>query len=275
MSKGKTFLQIGVAAFMALMAGGIALYWMASVRTAEKPAVAPETSPVVVASRILSPGTKIAPGMLKTVPYLKESVPDQSFSDLKELDGRVLVAPLSQGEPVTRAKLADNAIAMGGVSALIDPGHRAVSVMGNKVMGLAGFVRPGNRVDVLVTMDNDGKKGHGAEHPHPFSKIVLENILVLATGEKLDAGEDGKAAPVDVYTLEVTPEESERLALAASKGMLNFALRSTLDDSKVLTSGADVPQTLSALSPARKVVHGRKLMQVEIITGSARKKLSF
>ncbi len=267
MNGNRQIIQIGVALLLAVAAGFLALRWMHSVAPQDAPqAEAPRpTVPVVVAARILTPGTKLSGTMLKVVPYLKESVPDQAFAELAELDGRILIAPLGAGEPVTSAKLASDAIAAGGVSALVNPGRRAMSVKGNKVMGLSGFVKPGNRVDVLVTLDTDGR-----QNDRPIAKTVLENVPVLATGEKLEADEDGKVAPVDVYTLEVTPEEGERLALAATKGTLNFALRGALDNAAILTDGVDIPRALAAHKPYRAPVQGRAAKRVELIVGGKR-----
>lgn len=266
MNSGKQLIQIGVALILAVVAGFLAMRWMNAVTPAPVPqAVVQPTTPVVVAARILTPGTKLSAPMLKIVPYLKESVPDQAFSTIAEIDGRVLISPLSSGEPVTPNKLASDAIAAGGVSALVNPGHRAMSVKGNKVMGLAGFVKPGNRVDVLVTLDTDGHK-----NDRPITKIVLENVPVLATGEKLESDEDGKIAPVDVYTLEVTPEDGERLALAATKGTLNFALRGALDNATIQTDGMDIPRALSAFAPPRPVQKRPDAKRIELIVGGTR-----
>lgn len=266
MNTSKQFIQVGVALLLAVAAGFLALRWMSAVTPPPAAQVeAPQTVPVVVAARILTPGTKLSAAMLKVAPYLKESVPDQVFVTIPELEGRILIAPLGLGEPVTTGKLASDAIAAGGISALVNPGRRAMSVKGNKVMGLAGFVKPGNRVDVLVTLDTDGHK-----NDRPISKIVLENVPVLATGEKLESDEDGKVSPVDVYTLEVTPEEGERLGLAATKGTLNFALRGALDNSTIHTDGVDIPRALSAYTPHRPAPQKRDVKRVELITGGKR-----
>ena len=144
--------------------------------------------------------------------------------------GRVLDADLAEGEPVTAARLVSDTPANMGVSTMIAPGKRAVAVKGNKVMGLAGFIRPGNRVDVLVTIDV--RKG---DKDVSVTKTVLsEGVRVIATGTELEtSGDDGATSPVDTYTLELTSDESERLGLAATRGTLHFALRNPADDAKV------------------------------------------
>jgi pilus assembly protein CpaB len=118
----------------------------------------------------------------------------------------------------------------------------------DKVIGVAGFVHPGNRVDVLVTM----AKGKARES---VTKIVLENILVLAAGPEVTTvkGKEQQPATVDVITLEVTPEEAEKLALAATEGKLQLALRGLTDTQEVLTQGTSIPALLASYSGSRPV----------------------
>jgi pilus assembly protein CpaB len=108
------------------------------------------------------------------------------------------------------------------------------------VLGIAGLINPGNRVDVLVTINDPDK------NDIPITKIVLENLLVLATGTQIVENSEGKPAPVDVFTLEVSPEQGERLTLAANKGKLQFALRGAADTDIVLTKGITVPELLKS-----------------------------
>jgi pilus assembly protein CpaB len=197
--------------------------------------------PVMVAATDLAWGTKITPEMIKTLPYLKESVPDGYFSTPDKLKDRILVANLKTGEPVVEHRLAPIGIKSGGVSAVLPAGKRAVAVKGDKVIGISGFINPGNRVDVLVTMKDPVNK-------KDKTKLALENIPVLATGTQIEQNSKGEPAPVDVYTLEVTPAESEKLALAATMGKLQFALRNITDGEKVRTRGATITQTLNSLT---------------------------
>ena len=169
--------------------------------------------------------------------------------------------------PGVEAKLAPTSVEVGGVSAIIKPGKRAIAVKGDKVIGLSGFILPGNMVDVLVTLTDPGTK-------RTVTKTVLEKIPVLATGTEIQENDKGDPAPVDVYTLEVTPEQAETLALAATQGRIQFALRNVTDKEPVLTRGATIPQTLSSLrapepSPAPKAV--KKKPRVRRRTTSVRK----
>jgi pilus assembly protein CpaB len=199
-----------------------------------------EAVTVVVAATDLNWGTKLKKEMLKTVPYMKESLPEGHFSDPAMLEGRVVVTPLKMREPVLEYRLAPVNVTTGGVSAVIKSGMRAVAVKGDKVIGISGFIQPGNRVDVLVTLKDPRNK-------EETTKLVLSNVQVLAAGTEVEENEEGKPNPVDVYTLEVDPEQAEKLSLAATKGKLQFALRNMMDTETVLTKGATIPQTLASL----------------------------
>jgi pilus assembly protein CpaB len=197
-----------------------------------------EAAPIVVSAGNLPWGTKLKPEMIKTTPYLKESLPVGYFSSTADLKDRVLIAPLKLNEPITEAKLAPTSVKTGGVSAVLKPGMRAIAVKGDKVIGISGFINPGNRVDVIVTVEEPKTK-------KIKSKIFLENIAVLATGTQIEKNEKGEPMPVDVYTLEVSPKQSEKVALAASEGRLQFALRGVTDSEDLLTKGVTVPELLA------------------------------
>jgi pilus assembly protein CpaB len=203
-----------------------------------------EAVPVVVAVSDLPWGTQLKPEMLATRPFLKQSLPAGYFSGPHEINDRVVVAPLKANDPVTEHKLAPVSIRTGGVSAVLEKGKRAIAVKGDKVIGIAGFINPGNRVDVLVTIENPQKKEEKEK-----TKTILENIMVLATGTQIEKNEKGEPSPVDVYTLAVTPEEGETLSLAANQGKLQLTLRSVTDTETVLTSGVNIPKMLASYSP--------------------------
>ena len=126
--------------------------------------------------------------MLKTTPYLKESLPEGHFSKLPDITGRVLINPVRANEPITVHKLAPNSIETGGVAAVLKPGKRAIAVKGDKVIGISGFINPGNRVDVLVTIEDPKKK-------EDKTKTILENVLVLATGTQIQENDKGRTGP--------------------------------------------------------------------------------
>ncbi|MGA2734809.1 MAG: Flp pilus assembly protein CpaB [Syntrophobacteraceae bacterium] len=206
-----------------------------------------ELAQIVLARADLAWGVKIAPEMVKTAPIAKDDTPAGSFSNPAEPVGRVLVAPVKQNETIMESKLAPRDVTTGGVSAVVTQGMRAIAVAGDKVIGLGGFIQPGNYVDILVTVqDPQNDKLH-------YTKTVLENIRVLATGIQVDNKGD-KPAPVDVFTVEVTPEEAERLSLAAVQGKLHFALRNVTDRNKVYTLGSTVGDALEAYRPRMQKV---------------------
>ncbi len=209
--------------------------------------VLPKTSSgfeVVLANGDLAWGTKISPQMLKTAPIAQADAPEGSFSSPDQIAGRVLITDVKRNEPVIESMLAPKDVTTGGVGAIVTPGMRAIAVAGDKVIGLAGLIRPGSHVDILVTLqDLQNDRLH-------ITKTVLEDIKVLATGSVLQrvAGGD-KPSPVDVFTVEVTPKQGEQLALAATQGKLHFALRNVTDKDTVLTLGQTVGDLLDAYRP--------------------------
>jgi len=268
MGKWKAFIPLALGLVIASLVGIFAYKWL-NVQTTQKKVVNVESEavPVAVAAADLPWGTKLSPEMVKTLPYLKESLPPGSFLDQESLKGRVLISPLKQNEPVLECRLAPDSVTTGGISAIVKHGKRALAVKGDKVIGLSGFIKPGNRVDVLVTITNPLNK-------REKTKIVLENILVLATGVEIEENkEGGKPHSVDVYTLEVTPREGEKLSLAANHGKLNFALRNVIDKETVLTNGATISGILASFSPKKKLA--RKTFTVEIIEGGKMIKKKF
>ena len=243
MGRWKAFIPIFLALVIAA-GGSYFLYnWLqqrtAAPDTARKVEV--ETFPVVIAAVDLPWGTKIdKPEMITTVPYLKTSMPAGHFTDTAKVMGRVVVSPIKATEPILEYRLATDDITMGGISAVVKKGMRAVSVSGNKVAGIAGFINPGNRVDVMVTTTDPKTQKE-------TTKLVLDNVLVLAAGTQVRKDPEGKPSPVDVYTLELTPIQAEQIAIAANEGKLQFALRNMLDAETVVTEGATVEEVMALL----------------------------
>ena len=270
--KQKPLFLFGLAMVVALAVAALSYGWIKEM--AQSQSQARETQPVVVAAADLTWGTSLTGDMVKVVPYLKESLPAGYFSDVSGVNGRTIIYPVKAGEPVFESKLAPTTVSSGGVAALVTPKKRAMAVKVDKVVGVSGFVHPGNRVDVLVTLSKNERANS------PMTKIVLENILVLATGTELEkAGKQEKPQQVDVITLEVTPEEGEKLALAATEGKLQLALRNFTDTDNAQTRGTTIPGLLAAQSasqPAQKSASKAVRVQrapspsvtVELIRGS-------
>ncbi|RDU98603.1 Flp pilus assembly protein CpaB [Trinickia dinghuensis] len=188
-------------------------------------------TPVAVARDDINLGQPLTVNMVHIVNWPTGSVPPGSFTDVKALDGRVLRTSLARGEPVLESKLAPVGT-KGGLSAVIDKGDRAITVRVNDVVGVAGFALPGNYVDVIVNTQEPGKGDQQS-----ISKIVLEKILVLAVAQQVSR-DDTQPKVVNAVTLQVSPEQAEKLDLARSVGTLSLVLRNQVDKDKLETTGA-------------------------------------
>lgn len=193
-----------------------------------------EVVPVVIAKVELQLGARVVPEQLTTVQFPREAVPDGTFDSIDKVVGRITVTRIVAREPVTETRLAQPG-STGGLSAIIPEGYRAMTVRVDDVVGIAGFVMPGTLVDVLVVITPPDNSALG-----PISKIVLQNIKVLASGQDLDQPKNERDAnSVRNVTLQVTPEQAEKLNLAASEGRLQLALRNSIDDDDEQTLGAN------------------------------------
>ncbi len=195
-------------------------------------AVRVPTEKVVVAATDMSIATTLRPELLTVVDWPLASRPDGTVKEPQELDGKVVNTSIAKGEPVLLSKIASGD-GKSALSTVLTAGMRAVSVRVDDVVGVAGFIHPGDHVDVIVTMSPQMSSAP------PSSKIILQNIKVLAVGKELEnrTRDPQKPVPATVATLMVDSEESEKLALAASKGQILLALRSGIDGEVVATSG--------------------------------------
>jgi pilus assembly protein CpaB len=272
MTRFKRYLFLVGAIFVAFMVSVAGYNYLQKSAVKQKVVPLDKVSIIVAASEIPA-GTALANGMIKKADYFKESLPEGYFVDTTSLVGRVLIQRVKANEPIFESRLAPIDVRMGGVAALISPKKRAVAVKVDKVIGVAGFIHAGNRVDVLVTIEPQ-KAGQKWE---PITKIVLENILVLASGPEFgQKGKDEKASPVDVITLEVTPEEAEKLALGATEGKLQLALRNLKDSEEILTKGTTIPSLLASYyetgKPERAVFRSQGVRSVSTAVRPATEK---
>lgn len=248
---------------------GIAAVGSAALWIQKKTAAA--AVPMVVAAQDLLAGEKLSSTNLQVVNWPGESPIRGSTTTIAAVEGRVTSSAVAAGEPILEGRLAP-AGSKAGLSAIITPGRRALTVKVNEVVGVAGFAMPGNFVDVLVTVQRDGKP--------PVSKIVLEKILVLATAQEHTVRDEAKPKVVSAVTLEVTPEQAEKLDLARSIGTLSLALRNQIDDNTVATRGAvvnDVIKTPSmdgTKSGGREPAANSTTTEIELIRGVVRANLS-
>jgi pilus assembly protein CpaB len=204
---------------------------------------------VVVAAVDIELGSKINPQMLTTTEWPSESVPTDAFKDVKDLQDRVVKASVLRGEAIVDRKLSPVGT-QGGLSAVIAEGKRAMTVRVNDVVGVAGFALPGNYVDVMVNAQQERGKGEAGTQ---VSLTVLEQVLVLAVAQEASR-DDTKPKVVSAVTLELTPEDAEKLDLARSVGTLSLVLRNQLDKKTVATTGVTKSQLLGLKQPAAPVV---------------------
>lgn len=198
-----------------------------------------QTQQVAVAKRDIDLGEPLNPNLIEMVAWPSSAVPKGAHMDLKGLDGRVIITTLQRGEPILESKLAPVGT-KGGLSSVIPGGKRAITVKVNEVVGVAGFALPGNFVDVMVNTDD--------EQNRQISKIVLERILVLAVAQ-VASRDETKPKVVSAVTLEVTPEQAEKLDLARSVGNLSLVLRNQVDQNPTLTSGIRKDELLGGRKP--------------------------
>jgi len=242
MARPRVVVNLVVSCIVALVAGFLVLKLLRGRQEAEAPApqITPETL-VAVAVTPLTRGARLDPDKIKLAPYFEQSIPEGAFRGLGELAGRVVSQPLAANEPITNDKLFPVGVS-GGIEATIAPGKRAMSVKGSAVMGLGGLIGPGAHIDIygVYGIAKDDK----AAREIPISKLILQNIPVLAVGEDNERGAGKAATPTanatGLFTLEVTPDEAEKLALASDKGTLHFTLRNPADDDIVFTRGEDL-----------------------------------
>ncbi len=195
---------------------------------------------VVVAAVDIDLGSKLNPQQLKTVDWPSGSLPNGAITDPQTLQDRGVKTSVMRGEPILDAKLAPIG-SSGGLSAVIPEGKRAITVRVNDVIGVAGFALPGNYVDIVVNTQLDNE-GHGDKQ---ISKIVLQHILVLAVAQEANRDET-KPKVVNAVTLEVTPEQAEKLDLARSVGTLSLVLRNQVDKQGAETGGIMKRQLFAA-----------------------------
>jgi pilus assembly protein CpaB len=231
---------------LAMTAGGVFAYGTYNyVNNLPKGTTSMPTRQVVVAANDLDVGAEIQQEDIRMIEWPQSSMPAQAISDPKDVIGRGLVLPVVANEPILPMKLADKN-AGGGLPPAIPPGLRALSVRVNEVIGVAGYVLPGTRVDVLATVNP------GNQQQDITSKVILTNVQVLAAGTKIERDvHDNKAMPVSVVTLLVAPEESERLTLAATEGKIQLALRNPLDKETPSTPGIKPAMLLGYNTAAR------------------------
>ena len=278
MNRRRLLIGLTAAVLLAVLASMFVYHQIRQAPVVQKQQV-PATQ-IVVAAMPLALGTPLDAHDLKLIPWPgNEPVPGM-FTRTQDVIGRALITNVVQNEPILESKLAPRE-AGAGLPATIPEGMRAVSVAVNQVIGVAGFVQPGSMVDVIA-VGSPGNSG-GQE----LAKTVLEDVKVLATGEQVQQDAQGKPHTVPVVTLLVTPEDADKLTLAATQARIQLALRNTIDTKIVHPPAVLQAELLSPTgavappSPRRRFVRPRAVPQapppyvVEVINGTQRQTKTF
>jgi pilus assembly protein CpaB len=230
MRKRRPWFMLLLALTSGVVAALLALRYLRE-RTTPLMAAEPRRASIVLMARGLPVGAVLSERDLKVVSWPAEAVPSGYIRSIKDAVGRGIITPVAENEPLLTSKVSTKD-AGGGLPIIIRDGMRAVSVRVDEVIGVAGFVLPGTRVDVLLTLDK------GPSRPQSITKTLLQNVQTLAAGQSVQRDKEGKAQTVTVITLLVSPDDAELLALASKEGRLQLALRNTLDTLPVATNGA-------------------------------------
>jgi pilus assembly protein CpaB len=265
-AKPRAVIVVAILAVAIALAAAVALYNYlkdkeAEVVKAREAAVA--TEKVVVAARGIPIGTTIESNQVKLAPWPKESMPPGAIKSIEAVTGRVALQSMLEGDAVTEPKLRPLEGPPGIMTYKIPEGHRAMTVAVDQVSGVAGFITPGSYVDVVLTATPPGRS-------QSVSRIIFQNVPVLATGQIIETKE-GEPVIVPTVTLDVTPDDAEKMAAAVSQGQLRLLLRRTGDEEMSSTRGATVRQVLSGTrAPARRAAGGtvtRAPVAKRVVTG--------
>lgn len=277
MNQNRMFLGLAVAVVLAFLLSSF-VYRQFKQASSVKPVV---TQHIVVAAAPLQLGSRVDASNLRLIPWPADQPVAGMFTRIEDCANRALITPVAANEPILDSKLASKASGA-GLSATIPEGMRALSVAVNDVVAVAGFVMPGTMVDVLVTGRVSGGTRGGEDN---ITRTILENVRVLAAGQKIEQDREGKPQTVPVITLLVSPEDAAKLAMASTEGKIQLALRNTIDSKKVeppsvfeasLFSGAvaaPAPKHTGAIKAASPPAPSPYM--IEVITGNKRENKSF
>ena len=276
MKRYRPLVFFGIALLLGLMTSILVFSWLQNEKNRLMAAPIPLTQnvQVVVANADFAWGTKLTSEMVQVQEFPSGVIPEGHFISADAIKDRVVMVDVKRNEVLLESKLAPVGSTTGGVAAVTDVNKRAMSVKVDDVIGVAGFIKPADRVDVMVTIEPDaGKQGNS------MAKMILENVRVLAAGTQMERkGKDEEPKQVQVITLEVDVEEAEKLALASTQGKLRLALRNPLNQQHVLTKGANVGALLSSYRPkqvAKPTQPNDGSIRIEVIKGDVRKEVKF
>jgi pilus assembly protein CpaB len=265
-----------IAVFFGLIAA-YGIYNFLSRQQKETDSLRASNQDIVVAAQDIPPGTTlndeaIKKGLIKTTPWPKSSIPAGAFSSPQQIVGKVNRVKIMANEPILESRLAGEGA---GLTVRLEAGKRAMAVRVDEIIGVSGFIVPDDRVDIILTTIPLGAAGDAK-----ISKIVLQNKRVLSVAQSTEQ-KDGKPQLARSITLEVTPEEAEKLSLISSEGQVAMALRGLGDDAETKTIGSNKRDLLALASAPRKAGGGPSVpappdkYRVEVINGSNRTVVEF
>jgi pilus assembly protein CpaB len=219
---------------LSLLGSALFTFWLSKKFAKSKPEP-PKTQQYVATAASVQAGDVLSATNLKIVEWPASSPLEGAFAKPEQIIGRTVIYPLAAGEPILDRQLTAPGAGI-GLTTKIPEGMRAISLRSDQVVGVAGFLLPGTRVDVLVTYHVQGS-------PNPITTTVLQDAQILAAGQKMQADADTKATATDVVTLLVTPVDAERVVLASAQGSVHFVLRNGSDHQKI----ADIPTQVSSI----------------------------
>ena len=275
----QTRLVVGliVALVIGLVAARYVYVQLRSARQAEAVKPVP-TGQIVVAATRLQLGERLTRPHLREISWPESARPAGSFARIADCLDRAVITPVVENEPILEEKLAPKD-AGGGLSVAVPEGMRALSVRVDDVVSVAGFVLPGSMVDVIVT----GPMTNGSS----TTRTLLQDLRVLAVGQKVEQDRQGKPQTYTVVTLLVTPDEAEKLTLASTEGRIHLSLRNTIDtkevnpppvNSAILLAGAPPPRaeapTIRRASP-RPAPKPPEVYAIDVILGNKHESQSF
>jgi pilus assembly protein CpaB len=265
-----------VAVFFGLVAA-YGIYNFLSHQQKETDTLRAANQEIVVAAQDILPGTifndeSLKKGLTKTTPWPKTSIPAGAFSTPQQIMGKVSRVKILANEPILESRLAGEGA---GLTVRLEAGKRAVALRVDEIVGVSGFIVPDDRVDVILTTTP-----LGAAQDAKISKIVLQNKRVLSVAQSTEQ-KDGKPQLARSITLEVTPEEAEKLSLASQEGQIALALRGLGDEKPIVTIGSNKRDLLSLAAAPQKASGGARTVpppdkyRVEVIHGSNRNVVEF
>jgi pilus assembly protein CpaB len=229
-----------IALVLALGVSGLFTLWLS--KKFSKPVASVAVRRQYVAAAVnLDAGEALRPTSLNLIDWPETAPLQGAFAKPEDVVGRIVMFPLAAGQPILERQLSAPGSAS-GLTVKIPEGMRAISLKSDDVVGVAGFLLPGTYVDVLVTY-------HTAATSEPITATILQDVQVLAAGQKFQPDPEGKAASVDVVTLLVKPEDAERVVLATSQGLVHFVLRNGTDKTSAKQTAIQLSQLEGGAPP--------------------------